>query len=209
MLSAQRLRNLFLDKLDTKDSAIINKTTQTIIDQVASMDSMVSAFANYANTPEIVKVSTSLNALINKSVALYDNNENLRIDLDLSGDLPELQIDKDAVSRVIINLIKNSIEAKKDDGILNIKIKSRFKKDEGLVRFTMIDDGSGFPEDIIDQIFEPYITTKEKSGGLGLAIVQNIIEQHEGQIFASNVEPQGARITIEFSIIKPEKGIKK
>ena len=209
MLSAQRLRNLFLDKLDTKDSAIINKTTQTIIDQVASMDSMVSAFANYANTPEIVKVSTSLNALINKSVALYDNNENLRIDLDLSGDLPELQIDKDAVSRVIINLIKNSIEAKKEDGILNIKIKSRFKKDEGLVRFTMIDDGSGFPEDIIDQIFEPYITTKEKSGGLGLAIVQNIIEQHEGQIFASNVEPQGARITIEFSIIKPEKGIKK
>ena len=208
MLSAQRLRNLFLDKLDTKDSAIINKTTQTIIDQVASMDSMVSAFANYANTPEIVKVSTSLNALINKSVALYDNNENLRIDLDLSGDLPELQIDKDAVSRVIINLIKNSIEAKKEDGILNIKIKSRFKKDEGLVRFTMIDDGSGFPEDIIDQIFEPYITTKEKSGGLGLAIVQNIIEQHEGQIFASNVEPQGARITIEFSIIKPEKGIK-
>ena len=209
LLSAQRLRNLFLDKLDTKDSAIINKTTQTIIDQVASMDSMVSAFANYANTPEIVKVSTSLNALINKSVALYDNNENLRIDLDLSGDLPELQIDKDAVSRVIINLIKNSIEAKKEDGILNIKIKSRFKKDEGLVRFTMIDDGSGFPKDIIDQIFEPYITTKEKSGGLGLAIVQNIIEQHEGQIFASNVEPQGARITIEFSIIKPEKGIKK
>ena len=209
LLSAQRLRNLFLDKLDTKDSAIINKTTQTIIDQVASMDSMVSAFANYANTPEIVKVSTSLNALINKSVALYDNNENLRIDLDLSGDLPELQIDKDAVSRVIINLIKNSIEAKKEDGILNIKIKSRFKKDEGLVCFTMIDDGSGFPEDIIDQIFEPYITTKEKSGGLGLAIVQNIIEQHEGQIFASNVEPQGARITIEFSIIKPEKGIKK
>ena len=92
---------------------------------------------------------------------------------------------------------------------INIKIKSRFKKDEGLVRFTMIDDGSGFPADIIDQIFEPYITTKEKSGGLGLAIVQNIIEQHEGQIFASNVEPQGARITIEFSIIKPEKGIKK
>ena len=54
--------------------------------------------------------------------------KNLRIDLDLSGDLPELQIDKDAVSRVIINLIKNSIEAKKEDGILNIKIKSRFKK---------------------------------------------------------------------------------
>ena len=201
LLSAQRLRNLFLEKLDTKDSAIINKTTQTIIDQVASMDSMVSAFANYANTPEIQKTLSSLNSLINKSASLYDNHEGIRVDLDLSGDLPKLQLDQDAISRVLINLIKNAIEAKQEKNKLNIKIKSRVSKKEGLVRLTIVDDGKGLPEDIIDKVFEPYITTKEKSGGLGLAIVQNIIEQHDGQIFASNVKPHGARITIEFSII--------
>jgi two-component system nitrogen regulation sensor histidine kinase NtrY len=201
LLSAQRLRNLFLEKLDTKDSAIINKTTQTIMDQVASMDSMVSAFANYANTPEIQKTLSSLNSLINKSASLYDNHEGIRVDLDLSGDLPKLQLDQDAISRVLINLIKNSIEAKQEKNKLNIKIKSRVRKKEGLVRLTIVDDGKGLPEDIIDKVFEPYITTKEKSGGLGLAIVQNIIEQHDGQIFASNVKPHGARITIEFSII--------
>ena len=201
LLSAQRLRNLFLEKLDTKDSAIINKTTQTIMDQVASMDSMVSAFANFANTPEIQKTSSSLNSLINKSASLYDNHEGIRVDLDLSGDLPKLQLDQDAISRVLINLIKNSIEAKQEKNKLNIKIKSRVSKKEGLVRLTIVDDGKGLPEDIIDKVFEPYITTKEKSGGLGLAIVQNIIEQHDGQIFASNVKPHGARITIEFSII--------
>jgi two-component system nitrogen regulation sensor histidine kinase NtrY len=201
LLSAQRLRNLFLEKLDTKDSAIINKTTQTIMDQVASMDSMVSAFASYANTPEIQKTSSSLNSLINKSASLYDNHEGIRVDLDLSGDLPKLQLDQDAISRVLINLIKNSIEAKQEKNKLNIKIKSRVSKKEGLVRLTIVDDGNGLPEDIIDKVFEPYITTKEKSGGLGLAIVQNIIEQHDGQIFASNVKPHGARITIEFSII--------
>ena len=208
LLSAQRLRNLFLEKLESKDSAIINKTTQTIIDQVASMDSMVSAFANYANTPEIKKVSSSLNALINKAASLFDNQEELRINLDLSGDLPKLQLDKDAISRVLINLIKNSIEAKKNKTTLNILIKSRLYSKDGVVRLTFIDNGKGFPEDIIDQVFEPYVTTKEKSGGLGLAIVQNIIEQHEGQIFASNVKPHGARITIEFSIIKAHKGMK-
>jgi len=208
LLSAQRLRNLFLEKLESKDSAIINKTTQTIIDQVASMDSMVSAFANYANTPEITKVSSSLNALINKAASLFDNQEDLRIDLDLSGDLPKLQLDKDAISRVLINLIKNSIEAKKNKTTLNILIKSRLYSKDGVIRLTFIDDGNGFPEDIIDQVFEPYVTTKEKSGGLGLAIVQNIIEQHEGQIFASNVKPHGARITIEFSIIKAHKEMK-
>jgi len=206
LLSAQRLRNLFLDKLDDKDSKVINKTTQTIIDQVASMDSMVSAFADYANTPEIRKTLSSLNALINKSASLYDNHDDVRVDLDLSGDLPKIQLDKDAISRVLINLIKNALEAKKDQSTLNIKIKTILKAKEGLVQITIIDDGNGFPNEIIDHVFEPYITSKEKSGGLGLAIVQNIIEQHDGQIFASNIKPHGARITIELSIIKSAKG---
>jgi len=206
LLSAQRLRNLFLDKLEEKDSKVINKTTQTIIDQVASMDSMVSAFADYANTPEIRKTLSSLNTLINKSASLYDNHDDVRVDLDLSGDLPKMQLDRDAISRVLINLIKNAIEAKKDSSDLNIKIKTLLKAKEGLVQIIIIDDGNGFPEEIIDHVFEPYITTKEKSGGLGLAIVQNIIEQHDGQIFASNIKPHGARITIELSIIESVKG---
>jgi nitrogen fixation/metabolism regulation signal transduction histidine kinase len=206
LLSAQRLRNLFLDKLEEKDSKVINKTTQTIIDQVASMDSMVSAFADYANTPEIRKTLSSLNTLINKSASLYDNHDDVRVDLDLSGDLPKMQLDRDAISRVLINLIKNAIEAKKDSSDLNIKIKTLLKAKEGLVQIRIIDDGNGFPEEIIDHVFEPYITTKEKSGGLGLAIVQNIIEQHDGQIFASNIKPHGARITIELSIIESVKG---
>jgi two-component system, NtrC family, nitrogen regulation sensor histidine kinase NtrY len=206
LLSAQRLRNLFLEKLEKKDSIIIDKTTQTIMDQVASMDAMVSAFANYANTPEIQKTSTTLNKLINKSASLYDNHNGVRVDLDLSGDLPKLQLDQDAISRVLINLIKNAIEAKQEKEKLNINIKSTLKKKEGLVQLTITDDGKGFPSDIIDRIFEPYITTKEKSGGLGLAIVQNIIEQHDGQIFASNVKPHGARVTIELSIIENPRG---
>jgi len=201
LLSAQRLRNLFLDKLDSKDSEVINKTTKTIIDQVASMDSMVSAFADFANTPEINKVSTSLNTLVNKAASLFDNQNELRIDLDLSGDLPKLQLDKDSISRVLINLIKNSIESKKKKTKLNITIKSEFLKDESIVRLTIVDNGIGFPMDILEKVFEPYVTTKSKGGGLGLAIVQNIIEQHDGQIYASNLEPHGARVTIEFSII--------
>jgi len=201
LLSAQRLRNLFLDKLDTKDSEVINKTTKTIIDQVASMDSMVSAFADYANTPEIKKVSTSLNALVNKAASMYDNQADIRIDLDLSGDLPKIQLDRDAISRVLINLIKNSIESKKKKTKLNILIKSEILNDENIVRLTIVDNGIGFPVDILEKVFEPYVTTKSKGGGLGLAIVQNIIEQHDGQIYASNLEPHGARVTIEFSII--------
>jgi len=169
------------------------------------MDSMVSAFANYANTPEINKVSFSLNTLINKAVSLYDNQKEVRINLDLSGDLPKLPVDKDAISRVLINLIKNSIESKKKKTKLNIVIKSEIVKDENIIRLTILDNGIGFPVDILDQVFEPYITTKSKGGGLGLAIVQNIVVQHNGQIYASNIQPHGARVTIEFSIIASQR----
>ena len=84
-------------------------------------------------------------------------------------------------------------------------IKSQIVKDEGIVRLTIVDNGNGFPVNILDQVFEPYVTTKSKGGGLGLAIVQNIVEQHDGQIYASNVEPHGARVTIEFSIIASQR----
>jgi nitrogen fixation/metabolism regulation signal transduction histidine kinase len=201
LLSAQRLRYLFLDKLDAKDSAIIDKTTTIIIEQVASMDAMVSAFANYANTPEIQRIPSSLNALVNKTVVLYDAQDGIRIDLDLSGDLPELHLDGDGISRVLINLIKNASEAIKGQEKLNIIIRTRYQANDNIVRLTITDDGKGFPKGIIDQVFEPYITTKGKGSGLGLAIVQNIILQHDGQVHASNIQPRGARVTIEFSII--------
>ncbi len=80
----------------------------------------------------------------------------------MSGDIPKIQLDQDAISRVLINLIKNAIEARKDKSTLNIKIKTLFKPKEGLVQLTIIDDGKGFPAEIIDHVFEPYITTKEK-----------------------------------------------
>ena len=206
LLSAQRLRNLFLSKLDSKDSKVIDKTTKTIIDQVKSMDSMVNAFANYADTPEIQRTTSSLNALINKAVSLYDEQDGIRIDLDLSGDLPKLKLDKDSISRILINLIKNSTESNQDKAEMNILIQTCCIQSENIVRLTVTDNGNGFPEDMIDKVFEPYITTKSKGGGLGLAIVQNIVEQHEGQIFASNIKPHGARVTIEFSIIAVDGG---
>jgi len=116
-------------------------------------------------------------------------------------DLPKLQHNEDAISRVLMNLIKNSIESKKKKTKLNIVIESQIVKADSIVRLTIIDNGKGIPRNILDQVFEPYVTTKSKGSGLGLAIVQNIVEQHDGQIYASNVEPHGARVTIEFSII--------
>jgi len=66
------------------------------------------------------------------------------------------------------------------------------------VRLSVVDNGEGFDEEVLDRVFEPYVTTKVKGSGLGMAIVQNIVEQHDARIFAANVKPHGAKVTIEF-----------
>ncbi|HBA27996.1 MAG TPA: two-component sensor histidine kinase, partial [Gammaproteobacteria bacterium] len=202
LLSAQRLRNKFLDTLKGKDLEIIDKTTNVIIDQVKSMDAMVSAFADYANTPQIERKPTDLNALINQSIALYDAQSNISIEFDLASDVPELLLDANGISRVLINLVKNSAESVEDSRDLIVSVTTQYLPSEGIVRLSMADNGDGFDEAVIERVFEPYVTTKVKGSGLGMAIVQNIIEQHDGRIFAGNVEPNGAIVTIEFEYTK-------
>ena len=197
LLSADRLRNKFLDSLKGKDLEIMEKTTTTIIDQVKSMSIMVEAFSEFANTPKITKSPQNLNSIINKVVELYDADEGVEISLDLSGALPETYIDSESIKRLFINLIKNSKEAKISE-ITKIKITSEFNRANKIIKVTVDDNGNGFDVDIIDKIFEPYASTKITGSGLGLAIVHNIVEQHNGAIHAENIKPSGARIVIEL-----------
>ena len=197
LLSAQRLRNRFMESLEGRDLEVIDKTTNTIIDQVKSMDLMVSAFADYANTPKIERKLSHLNEIINQSISLYDSQEGLEIVFDLTDDIPPLLLDAVSLSRVLINLIKNSVESSLDKQTL-VKISTQYLPKKHLVRLSVTDNGEGFNEEVLDRVFEPYVTTKVKGSGLGMAIVQNIIEQHDGRIFAANVKPHGAKITIEF-----------
>ena len=197
LLSADRLRNKFLDSLKGKDLEIMEKTTTTIIDQVKSMSIMVEAFAEFANTPKITKSLQNLNSIINKVIELYDADEEIEISLDLSGALPETYIDSESIKRLFINLIKNSKEAKISE-ITKIKISSEFNRAKKIIKITIDDNGNGFDIDIIDKIFEPYASTKITGSGLGLAIVHNIVEQHNGAIHAENIKPSGARIVIEL-----------
>ncbi len=198
LLSAQRLRNKFLATLQGKDLEIIDKTTGVIIEQVKSIDTMVSAFSDYANTPQIQRNLLDLNVLINQSIALYIAQKNVNIELDLADDVPKLLLDANSISRVIINLVKNATESAKKGHDLTISIKTQYLKDDAVVRLSIQDNGEGFDVLVLDHVFDPYVTTKEKGSGLGMAIVQNIVEQHGGRIFAGNIKPHGAIITIEF-----------
>jgi hypothetical protein len=199
LLSAQRLRNRFLDSLQNKDLEVVDKTTSTIIDQVKSLDDMVSSFAEYANTPKIEKRYNDLNKIITKSVSLYDVISDATINLNLSTDIPKILLDIGSIDRVIINLIKNSCEAIKLDQHSEINISTEYLSKINIVRLCVQDDGVGFDKEIIEKVFEPYVSTKTEGTGLGMAIVQSILDEHGATISAKNVKPHGALITIEFN----------
>jgi nitrogen fixation/metabolism regulation signal transduction histidine kinase len=107
----------------------------------------------------------------------------------------------------LINLVKNATESVEEGQNLIVNITTRYLVSEGIVRLSVQDNGEGFDEAVIERVFEPYVTTKVKGSGLGMAIVQNIIEQHNGRIFAGNVEPHGAIVTIEFDNVQLKENI--
>jgi len=201
LLSADRLRNKFLDTLKGKELEIMEKTTSTIIDQVRSMNLMVEAFSEFANSPKVLKKISDINLVINQTIALYDADQLVEINFDMDGFIPDFYLDSEAINRLFINLIKNSIEASNSEKT-RINIVTKFLKTKKIVKVIFEDDGEGFNPDIVENIFEPYSSTKITGTGLGLSIVQSIIEQHNGKIYAENRKPNGARIIIEIPIVK-------
>ena len=191
LLSAQRLRNKFVPVGD--ENGIIDKTTNTIITQVSSITNLINAFAEYGKSPDIVLKNEDINKIIKNVSYLYENNCTINLNL---AESPNLKLDKNSINQVLINLIKNSIEAKKDDElIINISTKAIKNK----VILTIIDNGFGFDKSIIARVFEPKITNKKTGSGLGLAIVEKILTNHNASIKIDENYQNGAKLIITFN----------
>ena len=105
--------------------------------------------------------------------------------------------------QVFHNLLRNAIEAAEGDAVrADVKIATQTiqHSNQTMVEITIIDNGPGFADSIVHQVFEPYVTSKVKGTGLGLAIVKKIVEEHGGQIRAHNRKPVGAQISILLPI---------
>ena len=116
------------------------------------------------------------------------------IRLDLADTLPLIVGDAAQLRQVIHNLLQNAQDALGDVAEPRIVLSS--EATGTFVRFTVTDNGSGFPENLIRRVFEPYVTTKPRGTGLGLVIVKKIIEEHHGEISVNNIVPHGARVSI-------------
>ena len=195
-LSAERLQVKLAGKLAEADAEVLARSTQTIVNQVAALKNMVDAFSQYARTPEPSMRELDVNALTREVLTLYESSLGQSVRLDLARALPPVVGDAAQLRQVIHNLLQNSQDALAETSEPRIIITSG--ADDGMVRLTVTDNGCGFPEQVIQRAFEPYVTTKPKGTGLGLAIVKKIVEEHGGTASIANIAPRGARVTIQL-----------
>ncbi len=201
-LSAERLRHKYLKTMDEKDAETMDRLTSTIINQVDSMKEMVKAFSEYARMPELKIHPLNIESLLMEVVDLYRGSDKLTIKSELTSSGTLVEADQGRLRQVFHNLIKNAGEASTEQEKICMAVETRLLEINSqywcLVELT--DNGPGFPEDMLANIFDPYVTNKPKGTGLGLAIVKKIIEEHGGSIVAENIPTGGAKITIRLPV---------
>ena len=192
-LSAERLQHRLADKLSSHEAEILQRSTQTIVNQVAALKAMVDAFSVYARSPVPDLQPLDLNVLTREVLGLYESSRSA-LQFDFAPGLPLVWGDTAKLRQVIHNLLQNAEQAVSEVAVPRIIVRTE-ATDAG-VQLTMRDNGPGFPDNVIGRAFEPYVTTKSKGTGLGLAIVKKIVEEHNGRIVVANDVAGGASVTI-------------
>ncbi len=202
-LSAERLRHKYLGRLEGKDAEVLDRATHTIVQQVEAMKEMVNAFSEYARSPRTQLAPLDLNSLIREVLDLYRGpGAAVTFEDQLEPTLPAIKADSGRLRQLLHNLVKNAMEACSEAETPRVLVLTRCLAEAecNFIELFIEDNGHGIPEELLGQLFEPYVTTKTKGTGLGLAIVKKIVEEHGGVIWAENVAPQGARMAIRLPV---------
>ena len=202
-LSAERMRRKFLGAMNEKDAQILERATDTIVQQVEAMKQMVNAFSEYARAPTVQLTRFDANQLCSEVVELYRGHDpQIRIRLDGDPTLGLIEADRGRIRQILNNLLTNALEALEGSTGAEITVSTRneLQADQPTFGLTVSDNGPGFEPAIVDRIFDPYVTSKPKGTGLGLAIVKKIVEEHGGRIEAENLPAGGARVHVALPI---------
>ncbi len=219
-LSAERLRRKLVAKMGPEDAQLLERSTDTIVQQVETMKQMVNAFSEYARAPDINVTAFGLNELIAEVAELYRSPDSrIQIRLDLDPELGIIEADRGRVRQILNNLLVNALEALEgydsrekigdkstggtgERAMVDISTRLLQAPDmewaHGVV--TVCDNGPGFPRELIGRVFDPYVTSKPRGTGLGLAIVKKIVEEHGGRIEADNRPEGGAWVRVTLPL---------
>ena len=201
-LAAERLRMKLSDKLESGDSAMLDKASATIVSQVEALRKLVDAFGDYAQEPALSLEPLDSEALVKEVVALYQQGDsNLHFELELGAGREELSADGGRLRQLLHNLIRNSQEAGGNEPVtITIVSATTERNGRNWLELELRDNGPGFPDMVLSQPFEPYVSNKARGSGLGLAICRKIVSEHNGHIEISNPPEGGARVQIRLPV---------
>jgi two-component system nitrogen regulation sensor histidine kinase NtrY len=195
-LSAQRLKRKYSKQLGEQ---VFEECTQTIIDHVDLIRNLVNEFSSFARFPSANPKPCELVPTIDETIALYrEGHPNIKFEIQNTGDIPPLNLDRQQMKQALINLIDNAIGAIKGDGIISFAVTHDpiLKR----IRIEVADNGPGISNDDKTRLFEPNFSTKKTGMGLGLTIVSTIIADHNGVISVQDNIPHGAKFVIELPV---------
>ncbi len=203
-LTIDRLKNKYSSQLNDGNSENFKENLKIINNQIKQIEKLVNEFSDFARMPKPIFRQNNLVDLINDNIKLLKElDKSITINFKKSANQILLESDKEQISRVFLNLIKNSIESiyQKSQNSSNIDKKITIELSQNDTHITSIieDNGIGFDgvKKNIKDILNPYFTTKKNGTGLGLSIVNKIVNDHNGKIEFIPIE-NGAKIKIEF-----------
>lgn len=161
----------------------------------------VQNYRSLINIPDLNIQTYSLHELLDRQIAFWQGEIiKEKIDLKLEEENPELEIELDRALfiQVLINLIKNAIEAVRDEKVKTIIIRQFRRKEKAFIQ--VIDSGMGIDSDLRDKIFIPFFSSKEKGSGIGLSLSQQIIQKHQGELSLLHAEKGQTTFQIELPL---------
>jgi nitrogen fixation/metabolism regulation signal transduction histidine kinase len=205
-LSAERLEHKLAARLESADRALLQRAVATIVAQVQAMKQLVDEFRDYARLPAAQLQPLDLNALVAEVLVLYGHAaEAGRLRVHAAAALPAVLGDATQLRQVVHNLVQNGLDAvaERADGCVQVATEIA-RDDDGrvrVVRLVVSDNGPGFADKVLKRAFEPYVTTKSRGTGLGLAVVKKIADEHGARVRIGNAADGrgGARVSLSFS----------
>jgi len=176
---------------------------QLMEDGIKRIQKTVTNLLEYARTPKLERTTTDLNSIIDKSLSLLDyqiRKNQIDVVREISDKLPSIEVDKNQMAQVFVNVFLNAIQAMEEGGVLKIGARA---VDQRLI-LTISDTGKGIPEDVLLKVFDPFFTTKGegRGTGLGLWITQGVVERHSGTIQITTQEGLGTTVEVQLPLPK-------
>jgi len=170
-----------------------------ILEEGERLNNIITDFLNFARPRQPDFIACRIEEVLEKNLkflAAEAGKAGYRLDTQYAPDLPEIMADKDMLYQAFLNILINAMQSMPDGGDIQINIST-----EGdLLKIQFIDEGQGIAEEINVKIWDPFFTTKEQGTGLGLGIVKNIIESHNGVVHIENRLRNGVVVTVELPV---------